>query len=94
MMKIERAIEILDPEHREHYKSIEPVNEACRMGMDALKKQIPQEPNYISDGYAPDGTEVYDIAQCPECSHEFDEGVNDWGSNYCPNCGQRLDWRN
>lgn len=37
-MTIERAIEILDPEHREHYESIEPVNEACRMGMDALKQ--------------------------------------------------------
>ena len=37
-MTIERAIEILDPEHREHYESIEVVNEACKMGMDALKK--------------------------------------------------------
>lgn len=37
-MTIERAIEILDPEHREHYESIEPVNEACRMGMNALKE--------------------------------------------------------
>ena len=30
-MKIERAIEILNPAHREHYESIEPVEEACRM---------------------------------------------------------------
>lgn len=37
-MTIERAIEILDPEHREHYESIESVNEACRMGMEALKE--------------------------------------------------------
>lgn len=37
-MTPERAIEILDPDHREHYESIEPVNEACRMGMDALKR--------------------------------------------------------
>lgn len=36
-MTNERAIEILDPEHREHYESIETVNEACRMGMEALK---------------------------------------------------------
>lgn len=36
-MTIERAIEILDPEHRENYESIEPVEEACRMGMEALK---------------------------------------------------------
>lgn len=31
-MTIERAIEILDPEHRENYDSLETVNEACRMG--------------------------------------------------------------
>ena len=37
-MTIDRAIEILNPEHREHYESIEPVNEACRMGMEALER--------------------------------------------------------
>lgn len=37
-MTDERAIEILDPEHREHYESIEPVNEACRIGMEAIRK--------------------------------------------------------
>lgn len=36
-MTTERAIEILDPEHREKYDGIEEVNEACRMGMEALK---------------------------------------------------------
>lgn len=39
-ISIERAIEILDPEHREHYESIDPVNEACRMGMEALKNPL------------------------------------------------------
>lgn len=37
-MTIDRAIEILDPEHREQYESIDPVNEACRMGMETLKR--------------------------------------------------------
>ena len=37
-MTIDRAIEILDPEHQEHFESIEPVNEACRMGMEALER--------------------------------------------------------
>lgn len=37
-MMIEWAIEVLVPEHREHYDIIEPVNEACRMGMNALKE--------------------------------------------------------
>ena len=37
-MKIDRAIEILDPEHREHYDGIDEVIEACRMGMEALER--------------------------------------------------------
>lgn len=40
-MTYERAAEILDPERREAYDSIEPVITACKMGMEALKKQIP-----------------------------------------------------
>lgn len=39
-MTPDRAAEILDPEHREHYDSIETVNEACRMGMEALKNPL------------------------------------------------------
>ena len=37
-MTIDRAIEILDPEHRERYDGMDEVNEACRMGMEALKR--------------------------------------------------------
>ncbi len=59
-MTIDRAIEILNPEHREHYDSIETVNEACQMGMEALERtrwvplagNIPPESEVIlcSDG--------------------------------------------
>lgn len=38
-MTIDRAIEILNPEHREHYDGLNEVNEACRMGMEALERQ-------------------------------------------------------
>ena len=38
MMTIDRAIEILNPEHRENYDGMDEVNEACRMGMEALKR--------------------------------------------------------
>lgn len=37
-MTIDRAIEILNPEHREHYDGLDEVNEACRMGMEALER--------------------------------------------------------
>ena len=46
-MDIRRAIEILDPEHRELYYEreggLEEVTEACRMGMEALKAQLAAE---------------------------------------------------
>lgn len=48
-MTIERAIEILNPEHREHYESIEPVNEACIMGMEALKEKLEARAITVSD---------------------------------------------
>lgn len=37
-MTIDRAIEILDPEHRECYDGMDEVNKACRMGMEALER--------------------------------------------------------
>ena len=46
-MTTERAIEILNPEHREHYESMEPVNEACRMAISALEKQAQSFTNAV-----------------------------------------------
>lgn len=57
----------------------------------ALEKQIPKRPIYEADGYA-DGGLVYDTAYCPVCEHEFEYGINEWGSVYCQDCGQALDW--
>ena len=60
-MSTERAIEILDPEHREIYVNLAEVEEACRMGMAALKetrwRAIDEDPPteldvvQISDGF-------------------------------------------
>ena len=45
-------MEILDPEHREHYESMEPVNEACRMGMEALRcVQVLERALYLACKY-------------------------------------------
>lgn len=54
-MIIDRAIEILNPEHREHYKNLDEVNEACRMGMEALERtrwipcseRLPENGEYV-----------------------------------------------
>jgi uncharacterized protein YdhG (YjbR/CyaY superfamily) len=43
-MTIERAIEILNPEHRERYEDIrEAIHEAHRIEIEAIKKQIPKK---------------------------------------------------
>ena len=59
--------------------------------INALEKQIPKKPEYEADGYA-DGELVYDYAKCPICGHDFEYGINDWGCEYCSDCGQKLDW--
>ena len=87
-MTNERAIEILDPEHREHYESIEPVNEACRMGMEAFKKQMPKPP--ILDIIYPSGIKSY---KCPVCGKGCLVRADSYCLKYCSDCGRALDWR-
>lgn len=83
-MTIKEAREILNPEHREHYDSIEIVEEACRMGMNALEKQIPKKPISLPDGHP----FYYEIHDCPFC----EESVYVAEGGFCPSCGQALDW--
>lgn len=52
-MNVQRAIEILNPAHREHYESIEPVDEACRMGIAALSYRVRKKPEYLPARPAP-----------------------------------------
>ena len=53
--------------------------------------KIPMLVRYEYDGYA-DGSPVYDMAFCPCCDYEFEEGYEPWGRKYCPECGQKLKW--
>lgn len=46
---------------------------------------------YEGDGYA-DGAMVFDYAFCPNCNHETEVDSENWGCDFCPNCGQRLRW--
>lgn len=79
-MTIERAIEILDPEHREHYDSIETVNEACRMGMNALK-ELSELKEKIKSGLLVElpckvGTIVYRVIYSDFACGSFKKGYN------------------
>ena len=57
---------------------------------DAVEKQKAKKPTYEGDGYAPDGTFVWDEWLCPHCGSRFEVDIDDY--DYCPNCGQCIDW--
>ena len=80
------AIEILNPAHREHYESIEPVEEACRMGIAALSYRVRKKPEYLPARPAP-------VLACKRCGsvkhlHNADGAQN----AFCGQCGQAIDW--
>lgn len=60
------------------------------IAIEALEKQMPKKPTYEGDGYAPDGTLVYDTWICPCCDKRYEVDYDDY--DYCPDCGQKLDW--
>ena len=62
------------------------------VAVSALEKQIPMKPDYWGDGFDDDGNIIYDQAKCPVCGHDFEYGINEWGSKFCQDCGQALDW--
>ena len=66
------------------------VNKAICDNLKALEQE-PKTVLYSGDGYA-DGYMVYDMAECPNCGYEYEEGDKDWGLSFCPNCGQSLIW--
>lgn len=63
---------------------------ALKEAMKAVRKQIPKTPTFEGDGYAPDGSFVWDEWLCPNCSSRYEVDYEE--HNYCPNCGQRIDW--
>lgn len=86
-MTKEQAIKILDPEHREHYGEIDEVNEACRIGIEAIRKQVKVPVIRTEREY-----DKYDRACCPNCNVIYDQFDDEWGCAYCPHCGQALGW--
>lgn len=77
-------IEELEAEVKE-YRAIGTVEE-CRA---AVEKQTARRPYYEGDGYA-DGHLVYDTWICPCCGKHYEVDYDNY--NYCPDCGQKLDW--
>lgn len=73
-------------EEIQKYRAIGTLEE-CRA---AVEKQTAKRPDYEGDGYA-DGQLVYDTWICPCCGKHYEVDYDNY--DYCPYCGQKLNWR-
>lgn len=79
-----RAIQAL--KENQEYKKLGTLEEV----REAVEKQRTKKPTYDGDGYAPDGTFVWDEWICPKCGNIYEVDYDDY--DYCPKCGQHIDW--
>lgn len=55
-----------------------------------VMKEMPKEPKlFVRDGYDDDEV-VYDAWDCPYCGKHYQVNFDKY--DYCPKCGQRIDW--
>lgn len=67
---------------KECYKSI----------ISALENRIPQKADISGDSCDKDGNLIYDTYDCPNCHTSYEMEYEKY--DYCPSCGQALDWNN
>lgn len=72
-------------EEIQQYRAIGTLEE-CRA---AVEKKTAKKPDYEGDGYS-DGHLVYDTWIYPCCGKHFEVDYDDY--DYCPECGQHIDW--
>lgn len=58
--------------------------------VNTLEIREAKAPTYDGDGYAPDGTFAWDEWICPHCGSGYEVDYDE--HDYCPNCGQKIDW--
>lgn len=63
--------------------------EKVEMIVNALEKQVVKKPHLWGDGYY-NGELIIDMYDCPNCEKSYELECEEY--DYCPNCGQKLDW--
>lgn len=58
--------------------------------LESREKQTPKKPDLEGDGYGDDGVLIYDTWICPCCGKRYEIDYEEY--DYCPNCGQAIDW--
>lgn len=54
------------------------------------ERDTAKNPDYEGDGYDNEGSIIYDTWICPNCEEHYEVDYDDY--DFCPKCGQRLDW--
>lgn len=65
-------------------------SEHCDLAIEALEKQLPEKPIFEGDGFDELGDIVFDEWLCPLCNARYEVDYQEY--DYCPSCGQKLDW--
>ncbi len=54
------------------------------------ERDTAKKPDYEGDGYDNEGNIIYDTWICPNCEEYYEVDYDNY--DFCPKCGQRLDW--
>lgn len=60
------------------------------LDISVLEKQIPKKPDLEGDGYDENGELIYDTWICPRCGKYYEVYYEEY--EFCPKCGQAIDW--
>lgn len=63
---------------------------AMKVVSETYKKEKAEKPEVYGDGYDNSGNLIYDEWKCPRCGKSYEMDYDDY--DYCPNCGQKIDW--
>ena len=74
----------------EHDSGAELQRQTYDVAIEAVEKQILKNPDYEADGYDNNGELIYDTWICPNCEKRYEVDCDSY--DYCPNCGQAIDW--
>lgn len=102
-LSLDEEIEIYQKEAKELFdneqKGCETPFANCivRRGMRIISKSkeirekfTPKKPDYEGDGYDENGNLIYDTWICPNCGKHYEVDYDNY--DFCPECGQALDW--
>ena len=81
VMDIEKAIDILNDPEADMVYTVEEIDLACLVAIDALKKQLPQK------GIPYNSAKNHNFVECGACNKDMGMYYQ-----YCPKCGQKSDW--